>query len=115
MAIEDLIPILAPAFVDDPRMPAAIALADTQVAPDHCYHDQVVVLTAAHFLTVADRGAEYGGVGGNVVSMSEGGLSLSFGNNGALAGSLGSTSYGTEIDRLNRLCYGMSARTAWIS
>ena len=114
MSAIDLIPILAPAYVNDARLPAAIEMAQTQVAAGHCYYDQVVALLAAHTLSVADRGAEFAGVSGNVQSMSEGGLSISFGNSSDISGSLGSTTYGNEIDRLNRLCYGFTARTAWI-
>lgn len=112
MAIEDLIPILAPEFVNDSRMPAALTLAGTNVAVDHCYHDQVVVLMAAHILTMADRSADGNSQVGAATSLREGGLSVSFGDSG-VAGPLGTTGYGVEIDRLNKLCYGLGAMTAW--
>ena len=114
MAAIDLIPLLAPAYVDDPRLQAAIDLVTPQVNPNHCYLDQVIALLAAHTLSLADRGAEFAGVSGAIQSMSEGGLSISFGSSSSAAGSLDGTTYGSEVNRLNRLCYGMVARTAWV-
>lgn len=106
---EALIPILAPEFVDDDRMEGALLIAAKQVDLDHCYHDEVVVLLAAHLLAGADRG----GTGGAIKSESEGGLSRTFADAGASGDGLGLTSYGQEVSRLNRLCYGLTARTAW--
>lgn len=111
MAYADLIPVLAPDLVGNPGWPIAIELAEEELAPDHCYHDRVVVLLAAHILTLANRGGSGGG--GPVKSMSEGGLSISFGDSGSKS-ALGATPYGSEVLRLNYLCYGMTARTAWI-
>lgn len=105
---EGIIAVLAPQYVDDPRMQYAIALANGEVNQSHCYHDRVVVLLAAHMLEMGDRA----GAGGAVSSKSEGGLSVSFGA-GDYKGLLGDTGYGREVDRLNRLCYGLTARTAW--
>lgn len=122
--MEALIALLAPAYAEDPRMPAAILLAEQEVDPNHCYHDRVVVLLAAHMLEMADRGATGGGEEGGaasgqvVKSMSEGGLSISYGsdfNAGSSSGtSLDSTTYGQEVLRLNQLCYGITAQTGWI-
>ena len=102
----EYIAALAPQFVDDPRMPAVISIAGKQVSPDHCYREEVVVLLAAHMLELGDRA----GAGGAVSSKSEGGLSVSF-SVGDATGLLGDTSYGRQVERLNRLCYGLSART----
>ena len=107
---EGIIAVLAPQFVDDPRMQYAIELANDEVNPSHCYHDKVVVLLAAHMLEMGDRA----GVGGAVTSKTEGGLSVSF-NVGQSTGALGDTGYGREVDRLNRLCYGLTARTGWLN
>lgn len=106
---EEYMTVVAPQFVDDPRLPIALEMAARQVAPDHCYYAEVVALLAAHVLEVGDRG----GVSGAVSSRSEGGLSVSFAAGGS--GLLGSTSYGAEVERLNRLCYGLTARTAWLT
>lgn len=109
MSAADLIPLLAPEYKDDPRLAASIALAITTVNPNHCYYDQVVALTAVHTLALADRG---GSSSGPVVSESEGGLSRTYAGSKTGSGPNGSTSYGMEIDRLDRLCFGFSARTA---
>lgn len=101
--------ILAPAFVDDPRMPGAMEIASKQVSLTHCYREEVVVLLAAHMLEMGDRA----GVGGAVSSKSEGGLSVSF-NAGESSGLLGDTAYGRQVEYYNRLCFGLSARTGWL-
>lgn len=111
MSAIDLIPILAPEFVGDPRLEAVIAMLTPQVSVEHCYFDQVLALMAAHTLSLADRG---GSSSGPIVSESEGGLSRTYGGGSQGSGPNGSTGYGQEVDRLNRLCYGLSARTAWV-
>ena len=108
---EGIIAVLAPQYAEDPRMQYAIQLAITEVNLNHCYYDRVVVLLAAHMLEISGRA----GAGGPVTSRSEGGLSISFGTGQNSSGSLGDTGYGREVDRLNRLCYGMSARTGWLN
>lgn len=105
----EIIAVYAPAYVDDPRMPAAISIAEKQVNPEHCFYEEVVVLLAAHMLEIGDRA----GAGGTVASKSEGGLSISY-NAGSSSGLLGTTSYGMQIESLNRLCYGLTARTGWL-
>ena len=115
MSAIDLIPILAPEFVGNPNLLGAIGIAETLIALDHCYRDQVVALMAAHYLTIAGLG---GAASGQVVSQKEGQLSVTYatggsGNSGSGRG-LDKTSYGQEVDRLNRLCFGFTARTAWI-
>ena len=104
----EYIALLGPEYVDDPRLALALELAASELALDHCFFDKAVALLALHSLAVSDRGASVGAV----VSESEGGLSRSF-SVGASTGPLSGTSYGVELDRLNRLCYGMTARTAW--
>ena len=102
-----IVAIYALQFVDDPRLPTAIALADQQIALDHCTRPQAVALLALHMLEVGGRG----GNGGSVASLTEGGLSVSFsGVDGS--GLLATTSFGIELERLNRECYGFAARTA---
>lgn len=102
--------VLAPEYANDPRMPAAMLLASEEVSSSHCYRERVVVLLAAHMLSMGDRA----GVGGAVASKREGDLSVAFsqpiiGDRGLLA----DTGYGQEVQRLNRLCYGMTAMTGW--
>jgi hypothetical protein len=102
-----LIPVIAPELVGNPNISAAITLATSQVATGHCYRDAVIAHMAAHILTLAGRG----GAGGAVTSEAEGSLSRAFATN--KADGLAATAYGQEVERLNRLCYGISARTAW--
>lgn len=102
--------VLAPEYANDPRMPAAMQLAGEEVGPSHCYRERVVVLLAAHMLAMGDRA----GVGGAVASKREGDVAVAFsqpiiGDRGLLA----DTGYGQEVQRLHRLCYGMSAMTGW--
>ena len=102
--------VLCPNFVSDPRFEAAVAIARKHIDPEHCFHDEVVVLLAAHLITLGKTG----GTPGQVVSKSEGSVSISYAQ-GSSNGGLSSTSYGQEIERLNALCYGgFSARTAWL-
>ena len=108
MAAIDLIPIIASELVGHANLAGAITMAEGQIAADHCFLDEVVAYTAAHILTVAGRS----GSGGAIASETEGSLSRSFAAGGDGAG-LGSTSYGLEVKRLNRLCYGFSARTGY--
>lgn len=104
--IAALTAIIAPQFIGDPRMVPAVAMAEAEITEDHCYHDRVAVLLAAHMLAMADRGSG----GGAVSSESEGGLARSFAVDTDAAG-LGLTGYGREAQRLNFLCYGFVART----
>lgn len=103
----DLISIIAPELVGNPNLTGAIDMAEGQVAAGHCKRSEAVAYLAAHILTVAGRG----GTGGAVTSETEGSLSRGYGATGTA--SLDSTSYGNEVQRLNRLCYGLSARTGW--
>ena len=110
MAAVDLIPVIAPELVGNANLAGAITLADGQIAADHCYRDAAVANLAAHILTLAKRG----GSAGAVTSKAEGSLSIGYGAQ-AVMGALGTTAYGQELTRLNRLCYGLSARTGWIN
>lgn len=107
MAFDPMVQVLAPAFAEDVRMELAIEVAGEEVAANHCYRARVVVLLAAHMLAMADRA----GSGGAVASESEGGVSVSY-TAARSDDALASTSYGQEVLRLNRLCFGMSAMTA---
>ncbi len=107
MPAVDLIHVIAPDLADNPNIYAAIEVATAQVAENHCYRDVVIANMAAHILTIGARG----GSGGAITAESEGGLSRSYG--ATKTDGLGATSYGQEVERLNRLCYGLSARTAW--
>lgn len=107
--LEQLLALLAPSFVGDARFPGAITLATAQVAQDHCFRSQVIVLLAAHILASADQGVG----GGAITSMKEGGLSITYADAGSGEG-LASTGYGKQIQRLNHLCYGMTATTGFM-
>ena len=109
MAAVDLIPVIAPELTDNPQLAGALVIAESRVAADHCQREQAVAYMAAHVLTIAGRG----GAGGAVASETEGSLSRSFSTGSGDTGGLGSTAYGQEVQRLNRICYGMSARTGW--
>jgi len=106
---EALIPILAPDLIGNPGWEVALEMAEAEVNPDHCYYDRVVVLTAAHILSSGSQG---GALLGAVKSQSEGGLSITYETGSSSGGS--TSAYGSEVKRLNYLCYGMSARTAWL-
>lgn len=108
MSAADLIPLVAPEFTDNANLIPTIDLATSQVDPAHCQFDAVVANLAAHILTMANRK----GVGGFVAGKTEGSLSISMGSP-SITGNLSSTSYGQEVQRLNKLCYGLSAMTAW--
>ena len=120
-----LVDLLAPAFKDDPRWQDALLLADDEVSPAHCFRDRVIVLLAAHMLEIADKGVSAGsGMGSGsstqqVQSKREGDLATTFfeakqqADVADSSGALGQTAYGAEVLRLNRLCFGMAARTAW--
>lgn len=110
MAAVDLIPIIAPELIGNSNLSGAITLAESQVAADHCYRDAAIANLAAHILTLARRGGSAGAVSGKT----EGSLSISYGAQ-AVMGAIGTTAYGQELTRLNRLCYGMAARTGWIN
>lgn len=106
MLAKDIIAVIAPQLMDDPRLDAALEIAKSEISARHCYYERAKALLAAHMLTVSDRG----GVSGAVASESEGSLSRSF-SLSASTGALASTAYGEELRRLNRRCVGISART----
>lgn len=103
-----LLPVLAPAYVGNAAITTAVELAETEVAAGHCYRDQVVILIAAHKLTLGASGAQQG----QVKSKTEGDLSITYETAGESVGEgLAGTGYGREALRLTRLCYGFSALT----
>lgn len=101
-----IVAIYGPQYADDSRLATAIALADQQIALDHCTRPQAVALLALHMLEAGGRGGDSGAV----ASRTEGDLSVSF--RGSDGTGLLVTSFGAELDRLNRECYGFSARFA---
>lgn len=105
MAAIDLISVIAPDLAMHDGLAPAIEMAGAQVSASHCYRDVVIANMAAHILTLGGRG----GSGGAITSESEGGLSRSYGT--SRTDGLAATSYGQEVERLNRLCYGGTART----
>lgn len=109
MAAADLIPIIAPSLADNDNLSGAISMAEDMVAADHPYYDQVTAYLAAHILTLA---ANSSNAMGPVSSKSENNVSISYAVSSD-ADYLDLTIYGKEVRRLNRLAYGLSARTAW--
>lgn len=109
MAAVDLIPIVAPELVANANLAGAITIAEGQIAAGHCQRELAVAYLAAHILTMSKRA----GSAGTVTSKTEGSLSIGYGAQSVM-GALGATSYGQELSRINRLCYGMAARTGWI-
>ena len=109
MTVQEIISVIAPELEDNPNLNAAIEIADTQIAINHCKRDLAVAYLTAHILTLSERG----GRSGAVASKTEGSLSVSY---ATVANSvLDSTSYGSELQRINKQCYALSARTAWIN
>lgn len=101
--LAELLPILAPAHVGSASIATAVELAELEVALDHCFRDQVVVLMAAHKLLLGASGAQTG----QVKSKTEGDLSITYETSGESVGAgLDGTGYGREALRLTRLCYG---------
>lgn len=78
----------------------AIGVAELQIAAGLCGDQRplLVAYLAAHILTVAGRA----GAGGSVASLKEGQLSINYTT--SAGGTLQSTSYGSEYDRLSRAC-----------
>ncbi len=106
--LAELLPVLAPAYVGSASIAAAVELAELEVAADHCYCDQVVVLMAAHKLTLGASGAQTD----RVKSKTEGDVSITYETSGESVGAgLAGTGYGREALRLTQLCYGFSAMT----
>lgn len=110
MTPADLIPTIAPEFAGVDAS-AAIAVAEMQVGPNLCRDKRplLVAYLAAHIMSLGNRTAQAGGASGEVSSLSEGQLSISFGASGVMGG-LGQTAYGVEYDRLSRGCV-FAART----
>ena len=106
----ELIAIIAPELVGNANLAAAIAYAETVIPADHCRRDAAVANMAAHMLTLGIRG---GGISGAVSSVKEGDLAVSYGASSS-TDALSQTSYGMELSRLNRICYGFTARTGWM-
>ena len=100
-----LFDLVAPELADSADKQDAIDLAETQTGKVYGRaREHAVALLAAHILTLAKREGQSGAVS----NLSEGNLSIAFGDN--VAGYLGQTSYGAELDRLRR-SYVISART----
>ena len=97
-----LLPIIAPDFVGDPRIVGAVALAEGEVAADHCFRNRVLILMAAHMLALADGG---GTGSGQITSKREGQLAITYGE-GNSSDPLDTTSYGREAKRLTLICAG---------
>lgn len=104
----EIIPIVAPELVGNAQLAGAIGLAEEQVSVRHCRRSLAVAYLAAHTLTLAQRG----GRGGAVASETEGSLSRSFSSTSSEG--LSQTAYGKELERLNRQCFGLAARTGWL-
>lgn len=101
MAVLDTLLLIAPEFatVDSGVLTSIIALAELQVSST-AFGDKrelAVSYVAAHMLTLRDRN----GAGGQIQSLKEGELSISYGANTNAKG-YDLTSYGQEFNRLVR-------------
>ncbi|MBE0434617.1 MAG: DUF4054 domain-containing protein [Methylomicrobium sp.] len=114
MTPTEILSVIAPTLAKSANAGDAVALADMQIGAKLCpdKRPMIVAYLAAHILALSNIGETTGGVGGSISAMSEGQLSLSFGN-GANGGLL-STSYGVEYDRLIRGCiFAPRTRVGW--
>lgn len=103
MDIIEIFQLIAPELSSDLNLVEdAVTLAELQVGADLCGDKRplLVAYLAAHLLSLTNRKT---GSSGSLTSLSEGNLSLGFGQSG-LMGSLGQTVYGVEYDRLSRGC-----------
>lgn len=99
--IAQLLPLLAPEFIGDPRFELAVELVEEEVNADHCYYDRVVILMAAHMLAITSPDA----IGGQAISKSEGQLSITYAKR-EITGGMDGSAYGREAARLTLLCGG---------
>lgn len=94
----DVFKVIAPEFAnnDDDSIQTYIDLADSEVALDNAQRERIIVYLAAHYMTLALKRK---GAGGEVVSLSEGKLSIQYANSKAVD-DLDTTSYGRTYKRL---------------
>lgn len=103
---EEILDAIAPELASAPNKALHLELAEDQTGKVFgSQRNHAVALLAAHTLTVAKRG----GSSGQVSSLNEGQLSVSFSGKSDM-GQLGTTSYGDELMRLRRQNI-MAART----
>jgi len=105
MSAVDLIPVIAPDLAADPQLSGAIAIADGQIGPliGGSQRDTLVAYLAAHILTLAKRSASTGAASGEITSLREGGLAMTFSTGGSSGSTtLATTAFGAEFARLSR-------------
>lgn len=106
MSAADLIPIIAPELVGHAELAGAITLADGQIGINvgGTQRDTLVAYLAAHILTLASRASATGAASGEITSIREGALAMTFSTGGAAGPSstLAATSYGAEYLRIAR-------------
>lgn len=103
MEPDELLAIIAPEFANIDAT-GAILVADMQISSKLCGDKRplLVAYLAAHILTIGGRKM---GASGDVASLTEGELSITYANSTAdIKTSLSKTSYGQEFDRLSRGC-----------
>jgi len=102
MAVLDKLQLIAPGYATLTDVSDWIDLADAQVASGFCQRELAVAYLAAHSIAMSDRGASGGA--GSVTSLSEGDLSVSYGNAMGSTSNLSATTYGQEFERIKRAC-----------
>lgn len=82
MLAEDLIPIRAPEYADDPRIPALLELAEELLGdkiPTETPREYAKALQVLHWMTISDRNSEGGGGVGAITEEKEGELTVKYG------------------------------------
>jgi hypothetical protein len=94
----------------DPTVAALIAMAEVEIG--HCYcnddmRNKAIALLVMHWLVIQESGSQESGVTGSVKSQKEGDLAQSWGTNSNKTGDpfLSQTSYGLELQMLNKQCF----------
>lgn len=103
MALAETLALIAPDVASSENASGGLALAQAQLSEKVFggQYELAVAYLAAHMLTIGKRGG--GASGGQVKSIKEGELQISYTDAGASQGAdLGSTPYGAEFLRIRR-------------
>lgn len=104
--IIEIVGVIAPEFLNDPRLATAILIADAEIAATMCGDKRplLVAYLAAHLLAIGSRNQK-SGTSGDVTSITEGNLSVSYSNvKSNNVNSLGLTGYGMRFREIARGC-----------
>jgi len=103
---------LAPHLANDPNKNTHLALAAQNINP--CFYGNntayVTALLAAHTLTLSNRAGSSAGASGNITSIKEGDLAISYGGtaSGGSGGGYNTTTYGQQLEDLRKSSSGPS-------